>query len=161
MPINRSLTDLFPLGDPLLRRFRRPGDERFADFPLVTERIDESAHPPAVFVVDRRLALSTSDDRLSEHRVWIVDHEEYSARRAADGSRDQALGARPGSRDPERRVADGELGDDVISLADAVQHPGAERGLVEREGRHAPVDPELGLNGCHGRAGATCAVFIA
>ena len=127
----------------------------------MTEWIDESAHPPAVFVADRRLALSTSGDRLSEHRVWIVDLEKYSARRPADRSRDQALGARPCSRDPERRVADGELGDDVIALADAVQHSGAERGLVERESHQAAVDPELGLNGCHDRPGAARAVFIA
>jgi hypothetical protein len=103
-----------------------------------------------VFLLDRRLALSPSGDGVSEHRVWIVNHEQHSARRAPDGSRDQAPGVRPGGRDPERRVADGELGDDVISLADAVQHPGAERGLVERESRHAPADPQLRLNGRHG-----------
>jgi len=104
-----------------------PGDERSADFPLVAERIDKSADPPAVFFLDRRLDVGARGNGLSEHRVWIVDHKQHSARRAADGSRDQPVGARPGSRDPERRVADGELGDDVISLPDAVQHPGAER----------------------------------
>ena len=126
----------------------------------MTERIDDSAHSPAVFLADSRLALRASGDRLSEHRVWIVDHEEYSARRAADGSRDEALGARPGNRDPERRVAHGELGDDVISNADAVHHPRPERRLVERESGRASVNPELGLNRCHDRTGAMCAAFI-
>lgn len=79
---------------------------------------------------------------------------------AADGSRDQALGTRPSSRDPERRIADGELGDKVFTLANLVQNPGAERRLVERESRRTTVDPELGLNGCQSRAGVTRAVFI-
>jgi hypothetical protein len=122
-------------------------------FPLVAERIDESAHTPAVFYVDRRRGLSTSGDGLGEHRIWIVDHEEHSARRTADGSWDRALGARTRCGNPERGVVHCELGDDVISLADAVQHPGVERRLIERKSRHAVVDPKLGLDRCHGRTG--------
>jgi hypothetical protein len=127
----------------------------------MSEWVDESAHPPAVLLVDRRVALSTSGDGVSEHRVGILNQEKHSARSVADVSRDQALGARPGSRDPEHRVADGELGDDVISLAGAVQHPGAERGLVEGQRRRTAVDSQFGLNGCHSRPSAACAAFIA
>ena len=71
--------------------------------------------------------MRASGDRLSKHRVWIVNHKQHSTGRAADGSRDQPLRTRPGSRDPERCIADGKLGDDVISLADSVQHPGIKR----------------------------------
>jgi len=48
------------------------------------------------------------------------------------------------------RFPDGQLGDDVIAVADAVQHRGAKGGLVERDGPGAAVDPQLGLDACHG-----------
>ena len=54
--------------------------------------------------------------------------------------------------DPERGVADGQLGDEVLAIADAVQHGGAEGGLVERDGLGTAIDPQFGLDGGHGNS---------
>jgi hypothetical protein len=46
---------------------------------------------------------------------------------------------------------DGQLGDDLISLTDAMNDPGAERSLIKRDRRRA-LDPQLRLNARHGKS---------
>ena len=53
----------------------------------------------------------------------------------------------------ERRIADPELGDDVVSLADAMEDGRAEGGFVEPERVPWSVDPELRLDARHDSRG--------
>src|SRR5262249_3443249 len=50
---------------------------------------------------------------------------------------------------PERRLADSELGDDVVPLADPVQDSRSERFGVERDGLASAINPQLRLDTCH------------
>jgi hypothetical protein len=50
---------------------------------------------------------------------------------------------------PKSRVADGELGDDVISFAYEMKRGRAERSFVERDCFTSFLDPELGLDARH------------
>jgi hypothetical protein len=58
--------------------------------------------------------------------------------------------ARRCSCHPKRCVANGELRDDVVSVADTVNDACAERGFVERDGFARSVDPQFRLDTRHG-----------
>jgi hypothetical protein len=57
-------------------------------------------------------------------------------------------GAAP--RNPESRVSDRQLRDDVIALAHLMKDSRAERRFVERDGLSGPVNPQLRLDARHG-----------
>jgi hypothetical protein len=67
------------------------------------------------------------------HCVGVVDHEQRPAGGAIDRARVKPLHRRGGGRDPEGCTADAELGDDLVALADEMQHGRAERRGVEGE----------------------------
>jgi hypothetical protein len=81
--------------------------------------------------------------------VRIVDHDERPAGRAIDLARAEPLHRGRCRRNPERRLADGELRDDVVSIADAMNDRRAERGSVERDRIARAIDPQLGLHARH------------
>jgi hypothetical protein len=51
---------------------RRPGPDRLADLPLVPERIDDPAQPPAVLIANGGLLRGTGPDRLPHHGVGVI-----------------------------------------------------------------------------------------
>jgi hypothetical protein len=104
----------------------RPRAKRHPDFPLVAERIDDPAETPPVLVADGRGFTRAGSDRSLDDRLGVVDDEQCAAGRAVDRARAEAFHRRGARRHPERRVGDGKLGDDVISLANAVRDPPSE-----------------------------------
>ncbi len=92
----------------------RPGAEWPADLPLVAERVDDPAQPPAVLVAHWRRFRRASGDRLPDDAVGVFDHEQCSAGRAIDCAGAEPLHGRGRCRHPERCVADAELRDDVV-----------------------------------------------
>ena len=64
--------------------FWRPGTKRPADFPLVPERVEDPAQTPAVLIGHLGRYTGASRQRLREHRVRVVCHEQGPAGRAAD-----------------------------------------------------------------------------
>ena len=68
------------------------------------------------------------------------------AGRAADRLRAEPRPGRAARGNPERRVPDRQLRDDLIALADPVQDPRAERRLVNGDGRGGAVNPQLRLD---------------
>ena len=81
-----------------------------------------------------------------KHDTGVIDHQQGPARRAADRLRAEAAAARPGRCHPEGCIANGQLRDDIVSLADAVQNSCAKRHLVERNRRTGAVEPQLRLD---------------
>src|SRR5262245_51096092 len=61
-----------------------PRSEWRADLPLVAERVDDPAEPPAVLVRHRRGFRRTCGYGLSDDRVGVLDHEQHPAGRAVD-----------------------------------------------------------------------------
>ena len=112
----------------------------------MTERIDNPAHPPAVFVGNLRYGGSTRTHRPVKDGIGIIDHQQSPARCAADGLRAEAAAARPCRCHPECGIANGQLRDDIVSLTDAVQNGCAKRHLVEGNRRTGAVEPQLRLD---------------
>ena len=54
----------------------RPISEWPPDLPLVPERVDDPAEPPAVLVADGGELPGTLTHRLCQHRAWILDDQE-------------------------------------------------------------------------------------
>ena len=79
--------------------------------------------------------------------IRIVDDEQGPARHTVDDRRAQAHRARVGFPDPERRVSDRQLHDELGAFAGAVKHSRPERGLVEGDGRISSIDAEFRLEG--------------
>ena len=131
------------------RRAPRLGSERLSDLPLVAERIDDPAHAPAMLVVGLRSQRRAGANRLGDERVRVVDHEQRTAGRTADLERAEALHARVRRDDPEHRVTNRELRDDLVTFADEMLNDRAERRLVELDGRARTGDPQLGLDAAH------------
>src|SRR5262249_62097178 len=128
---------------------RRPKAEWNPDFPLVAEGIDDPTETPTVFVADGRHDARAGRDRLLDDRLGIIDDEQRAACRAVDRTRTEALHLSRARCNPERRVPDGELSDDVVSVAHAVKDGCAERGFIERDRFAWSVDPQLWLNAAH------------
>jgi hypothetical protein len=91
--------------------------------------------------------------RLREHRVGIIDYQQDPARRTPNRLRAEPRPLRPARRNPECRVSDRELRDDVISLPHTVKDPGTEGRLVERDSRISVVDPQFRLDTRHAGRG--------
>jgi len=128
---------------------RRPGAERPADLPLVPERIDDAAQTPAVLVASRGFQRGAGADRPPQDGVRVIGHQQRPARRAADRMRAEPPRVRASRCHPERRLADSELGDDVVPLPDTVQDTRTERFRVERDGLASAINPQLWLDACH------------
>ncbi len=115
----------------------------------MTERIENPAQTPAMLIGHLGCCRGAGRDRLSHHRVGIIDHEQGPARRAANRLRAEPRPVWPARCNPERGVSDRELRDDVTSLTDTVKDPGAEGRLVERDSRVSAVDPQFRLDVRH------------
>ena len=128
---------------------RGPRSERVADLPLVSERINESADSPSVFVLRRRRLDTARRDASAHHRVGIIDDQKKPGCCSPDGNRAEALHIFPSRRHPEHCVADGELHNDVISFTDTVKDRCPESLLVERNRLTGVFNPQLRLNARH------------
>lgn len=115
----------------------------------MTERIKDPAQAPAVLVGHLRSRGGAGPDRPREHRVWIINQQQGPARRAADRPRAEPRAVRSARGNPESRVPDHQLRDDLIAFAYLVLDPRAESRLVERDGRSGAIDPQLRLDARH------------
>src|SRR5262249_15254601 len=131
----------------------RPHACRPADLPLMTERIENPAQPPAMLIGHLRCRRGTGAYRLREHRVGIIDYQQDPARRTPNRLRAEPRPLRPARRNPECGVSNRELRDDVISLPHTVKDPGTEGRLVERDSRISVVDPQFRLDTRHAGRG--------
>src|SRR6266516_1082498 len=131
------------------RLARRPGSQRHADLPLVAKWVDDPAEPPAVLVAHRGRFRRASADRLPDDPLRVIDHEQRSAGRPIDCARAEPLHGRGRCRHPERCVADPELYDDIVPLADTVKNGCAECCFVERYRFTRGLDPQLRLDTRH------------
>ena len=93
----------------------------------MTEGINDPTDAPSMLAVDRGLLHRPGSDRLSLDRVWIVHDEQESGGGATDRLRDQPVSTDTDRSHPEDRVVDGQLRDDVLTFANAVQHTSTER----------------------------------
>src|SRR6266516_4526083 len=140
---NRRATPAMPMSA------RRPGHDRLADLPLVTEWINDAADPPAVLIADRGQLSSASSDGPRQHGIGVLDDEQCPARATADRLRTEPPCAGPRRSHPEHRVSDGQLRDDLLTITHPVEHRRAERVSVERDRLAGVVDPQLRLNTRH------------
>jgi hypothetical protein len=109
----------------------------------MAEWIEDSAQPPAVLVGHPGRHRGPGRNRLREHRVRIIDHEQSPARRTAGLKR----GASAPPEDTQNAgVADRQLRNDVIALADPVKNHSTEGRRVERNGCGGTIDPQLRLD---------------
>ena len=129
----------------------RPRAKWFPNLPFMAEWIEDSAQPPAVLVGHPGRHRGPGPNRLREHRVRIIDHEQSPARRTADRRRAETGCFRTAGRHPERGVADRQLRNDVIAFADLVKDHGTEGRLVERNRCGSTIDPQLRLDTRHAR----------
>src|SRR5262245_49036889 len=129
--------------------YRRPGDEWLSDLPLMAERVDDSTEPPPVLVAHGRGLRCAGGHRAVEDGVGVFDHEQCPAGRAVDRARTETFHGRRDRSDPERRVADTELRDDVIAVADTMKDACAKRCLVVGQRLARAVDPQLRLDARH------------
>ena len=118
----------------------RPGAERPTDLPLVPGGVLDPAEPPAMLIPDRRQLRRTRGACLRDEVVRVVDHKQHSAGRAAIRTRTRAI--RGCARDPVTGVPHGQLGHDIVAVADTVQHGRPERGLIEGD-RVARARPKV------------------
>jgi hypothetical protein len=86
----------------------------------VAERVDDPAQAPAVLVGHRGRRDGAGPHRLRVQRVWIVDYQQGPAGRAADRLRAESRPGRAARGNPEGRVPDCQLRDDLIAFADPV-----------------------------------------
>jgi len=107
----------------------------------VAEWVDDPAEPPAVLVGHRGRFRRASGDRLADDAVGVFGHEQRSAGRAIDCAGAEPFHGRGRCRHPERCVADAELRDDVVPLADTVKDGGGECCFVERDRFTWGLDP--------------------
>jgi hypothetical protein len=118
----------------------------------MTERIGDPADSPSMLVRHLRHGTRAGLHRPRDQLIRIIDHQQGPAGRTADRERAEP---RPGSSargHPERSLPDGQLGDDLISLTDPMNNPGAERSLIKRDRRRRALDPQLRLNARHRRS---------
>jgi hypothetical protein len=115
----------------------------------VAEWVDDPAEPSAVLVADRGRFRRASGDRLPDDALGVFDHDQRSAGRAIDCARAEALHDHGRCRHLERCLADTELRDDVVPLADTVKDAGAECGFVERDRFTRGLDLQLRLDTRH------------
>ena len=99
-----------------------------------------------MLVADRHELARASGDRLSDDRFRVVDEQQYSAGRAVECRRAETPQGRRRRGNPKRRVADSKLGNDLLALADPVEHNRAECGLVERDRVGSAFNPQLWLD---------------
>jgi hypothetical protein len=79
----------------------------------------------------------------------VIGHQQGPARRAADRARAEPSPVRPRRCHPERRLAHGELRDDVVSLPYPVKDAGTERLRIESDGLASALNPQLRLDTRH------------
>ena len=124
---------------------RWPITQRSANFPLVAEWVDDPPEPPSVFVLDRGSFDCAGVDCRGNNGLRGVHDEERSACRASEIVGAEALHGWVSARHPERSVPCRELNDDVVAVADLVEHFCPESPFVERNRGAGTVDPELRL----------------
>lgn len=127
----------------------RPFAEWVPDFPFMAERVDDASKTPAMFVMHSGCFDRTGLDGGCDQRFGCVDDEECPAGCASDFIWAEAFQGGIGSSNPERCVADGELNDDVVTVADMVEHVCSEGSLVELDRRSRLFDPKLRLKVRH------------
>lgn len=95
----------------------------------------QAPQAPSMLFADRSGFCRAGPDRSFDHHIGVFDDKQGPTCGAVDRVRAQALHRRARRCYPKRRFADGKLGDDVVTLADAVQHGRVECRLVERHRR--------------------------
>ncbi len=113
----------------------------------MAEGVRDAAQQPAVLGLGRVDLRGAEADRAVDDGLRVVGDEQQLHGAAAQrlGAEGVVLGRLVG--DPERRVADRELGDDrlvLVGAADAVDLDGPEGRLVELDRLAAAADGELG-----------------
>ena len=112
----------------------------------MAERVDDATEAPAVLVGCRVHDNCPRYPSSLDRRVRVVDDEEQTDAAAPERLRAEVPVRGRLVRDPERRVADGQLGDDVgliVRAADPVELDRAECLLVEHHRLASPPDREL------------------
>jgi hypothetical protein len=84
----------------------------------MTERVEDPAQPPAVLVCHLRCRGGADLDGLREHCVRIINHQQGPAGRAADRRRAEPRRVRPARGNPEGRLPDRQLRNDIVAFAD-------------------------------------------
>jgi hypothetical protein len=115
----------------------------------VTEGVEDPAKAPAVLVAHGGRGRGPGRDRPCKDRVGLVDQQQDPAGRPADRLRAEPRPVRAARGNPEERVADCQLGDDLIAFADLMQDPRTESRLVKRDRRGRATDPQLRLDARH------------
>jgi len=107
----------------------------------VTKGIDKPAEAPTVLISNPGVLSGTRVERSLEHRVGIVNDKQSPTRRSVDRIRAEAPIVGRRGHDPEDRIVDGELHDDVITVPDAMQGDGSKRRRVEVDRRAGALNP--------------------
>jgi hypothetical protein len=131
------------------RLIGRPPDDRFPDFPLVTEGIENATELPAVLDGHGGGLGRSRGHRLLNERMRIVDNEESTAGSPVDAAWIEALHGRRRGADPEGSTPHGELGDDVIAFTYEMKRACTERRFVERDRFARFVNPKFRLDSRH------------
>jgi hypothetical protein len=97
-----------------------------------------------MLVPDRRQLRRTGSACLRDEVVRIVDHQQHSAGGAPIRTGTRAI--RGCARDPKTGLPHGQLGDDIVAVADTVKHGRTEGGLVEGDRVARALDPEFRLD---------------
>lgn len=127
----------------------RPRIDWSADFPLVTEWINDPTDPPTVPITYRGYFGGPDTHSSVQYGFRIVDHEEGPARRSADRLRAESVHTRAGGDNPEPCALHAKLCHDVVSVADAVEDRRPERRLIEVDCRIGFLYPQLRLDPYH------------
>ena len=102
-----------------------------------------------MFLMHRRQHRGASRMCRFDNDIWMVNDKQESSGRSVNGSGGESPHVFASCRHPEARVADGELRDDVIPLANEVHDLCAKGALVERNSFSSAINPQLGLNAVH------------
>src|SRR5262245_39889576 len=122
----------------------------------MTEWIEDPAEAPAVLVGHLGCGGGAGPDRPREHRIRIFNQQQGPASRAADRPGAEPWPVRSARCNPESRVPDRQLRDDLIAFAYPVKDSRAESLLVERDSRSGSIDPQLRLEIGRARVGKEC-----
>ena len=116
----------------------------------MTEWIEDPAKPPAVLVSHLGCRSSAGFDSSRKRHVRIVNQQQGPAGGAADRRRAEPRPVRSARGNPESRVPDRQLRNDLIAFADLMKDPRAESSFVEGDGRSGAIDPQFRLDARHG-----------
>lgn len=118
-------------------RSSRAVGQRLADFPMVSEGIDNSSYAPAVWLVaDGPNDGGSRCDGPFESGIRIVNDQHHPHRTTAKGLGAEIQVLRRLVSEPEFGVPHGQLSDDCSTVVDAEQFASSERCLVELDRPH-------------------------